>query len=55
MNAKFTLTPLTGAAVIGTNLRLGETTDVRAIAELTNGTLLQAKREVKVTVGGCGG
>ena len=55
MNAKFTLTPLTGAAVIGTNLRLGETTDVRAIAELSNGTLLQAKREVKVTVGGCGG
>ena len=55
MNAKFTLKPLTGAAVIGTNLRLGETTDVRAIAELSNGTLLQAKREVKVTVGGCGG
>jgi sulfur-oxidizing protein SoxY len=55
LNAKFTLSPLTGAAVIGTNLRLGETTDVRAIAELSTGTLLQAKREVKVTVGGCGG
>lgn len=55
MNAKFTLSPEMGAAVIGTNLRLGETTDVRAIAEMNDGTLLMAKREVKVTVGGCGG
>lgn len=55
LNAKFTLTPEMGAASIGANLRLGETTDVRAIAELNDGTLLMAKREVKVTVGGCGG
>ncbi len=55
MNAKFTLAPEMGAAVVGTNLRLGETTDVRAVAELSDGTLLMAKREVKVTVGGCGG
>jgi sulfur-oxidizing protein SoxY len=55
LNAKFALTPAVGAAVIGTNLRLGETTDVRAVAELSDGTLLMAKREVKVTVGGCGG
>jgi sulfur-oxidizing protein SoxY len=55
MNAKFSFVPLAGAAAIGTNLRLGESTDVRAIAEMNNGTLLQAKREVKVTVGGCGG
>jgi sulfur-oxidizing protein SoxY len=55
MNARFNLTPQMGTAAVGTNLRLGETTDVRAIAELSNGTLLQAKREVKVTVGGCGG
>jgi sulfur-oxidizing protein SoxY len=55
MNAKFTLTPEMGAAMIATNLRLNETGDVRAVAELNNGTLLMAKREVKVTVGGCGG
>jgi sulfur-oxidizing protein SoxY len=55
LNAKFTLTPEMGVASIGANLRLGETTDVRAIAELSDGTLLMAKREVKVTVGGCGG
>ncbi len=55
LNAKFSLTPDMGAAMVGTNLRLGETTDVRAVAELSDGTLLMAKREVKVTVGGCGG
>ncbi len=55
MNAKFSLSPEIGAAVIGTNLRLGETTDVRAVVELNDGTLLMAKQEVKVTVGGCGG
>ena len=55
LNAKFTFSPGPAAPIIGTNLRLGESTDVRAIAELSDGTLLQAKREVKVTVGGCGG
>ena len=29
--------------------------DVRAIVEQSDGTLVQVKREVKVTVGGCGG
>src|SRR3989304_4942829 len=37
------------------NPRLNETGDVRAVAEISDGTLLMAKREVKVTVGGCGG
>jgi len=55
MNAKFTLSPEIGAATIGTNLRLNETGDVRAVVEMSDGTLLMAKREVRVTVGGCGG
>jgi sulfur-oxidizing protein SoxY len=55
MNARFSLTPEMGAASIGANLRLNETGDVRAIVEMNDGTLLMAKREVKVTVGGCGG
>jgi sulfur-oxidizing protein SoxY len=55
LNAKFTLSPAMGQAFVGTNLRLGETTDVRAVAELSDGTLLMTKQEVKVTVGGCGG
>jgi sulfur-oxidizing protein SoxY len=49
------LTPESGQAYMGANIRLGETTDVRAIVEQSDGTLLAVKREVKVTVGGCGG
>ena len=49
------LTPEAGQAFMGANIRLGETGDVRTIVEQSDGTLLQVKREVKVTVGGCGG
>jgi sulfur-oxidizing protein SoxY len=55
LNVKFALTPAMGQAFVATNLRLGESTDVRAIAEMNDGALLMTKREVKVTVGGCGG
>ena len=48
-------TPQAGQAYMGANIRLGETGDVRAVVEQSDGTLLQTKREVKVTVGGCGG
>jgi sulfur-oxidizing protein SoxY len=53
--ARITMTPDSGQAYMGANIRLGETGDVRAIAEQSDGTLFQVKREVKVTVGGCGG
>jgi sulfur-oxidizing protein SoxY len=49
------LAPESGQASVATSVRLGETGDVRAIVEQSDGTLLQIKREVKVTVGGCGG
>ena len=39
------LAPEAGQAYMGTNIRLGESGDVRAIAELSDGTLLQVKRE----------
>jgi sulfur-oxidizing protein SoxY len=52
---RVTLAPEAGRAFMGENIRLGETGDVRAIVEQSDGTLLQVKREVKVTVGGCGG
>lgn len=55
LNAQFTLGPEAGKASVGTNIRLASTTDVRAIAETSKGQLFEAKREVKVTVGGCGG
>jgi len=52
---RVTLAPEAGRAFMGANIRLGETGDVRAIVEQSDGSLLQVKREVKVTVGGCGG
>ncbi len=55
LNAKFSLTPDAGKASVATNIRLASTTDVRAIAEMSDGAIYEAKREVKVTVGGCGG
>lgn len=53
--ARAVLTPESGQAYMGANIRLGETGDVRAIVEQSDGTLMQVRREVKVTVGGCGG
>jgi sulfur-oxidizing protein SoxY len=53
--ARIALTPDSGQAYMGANIRLGETGDVRAIVEQSDGTLHQVKRLVKVTVGGCGG
>lgn len=55
LNAKFTLTPESGSAALATNVRLAATSDVRVIAEMSTGALYEAKQEVKVTVGGCGG
>jgi sulfur-oxidizing protein SoxY len=55
LNATFTLTPDAGKASLATNVRLAETSDVRVIAEMSTGALYEAKQEVKVTVGGCGG
>lgn len=55
MNAKFTLTPDSGRLSMATNVRMAGTTDVRVIAEMSDGTLWEVKQEVKVTVGGCGG
>lgn len=49
------LAPEAGQAAVGASIRLGETGDLRAIVEQSDGTLLQVRREVKVTVGGCGG
>jgi sulfur-oxidizing protein SoxY len=53
--ARAMFTPEAGQAAMAVAVRLGESGDVRAIVEQSDGTLLQVKREVKVTVGGCGG
>jgi sulfur-oxidizing protein SoxY len=48
------LTPANGEASFGTRIKLGATQDVLAVAEMSNGTFLSAKQNVKVTIGGCG-
>lgn len=55
LNAKFSLSPQLGKATISTNIRLAQTTDVRAVVEMDDGALYMVKRAVKVTIGGCGG
>jgi sulfur-oxidizing protein SoxY len=53
LNVKVSLTPAAGQAYVATNLRLADSGPVRAVAELHDGTLLMAAREVRVTVAGC--
>jgi len=38
-----------------TRIRLAETQNVIAVARLSDGTFLSATRQIKVTIGGCGG
>ena len=38
-----------------TRIRLAETQDVVAVAKLSDGTFFSAARQIKVTIGGCGG
>jgi sulfur-oxidizing protein SoxY len=48
------LTPANGEASFGTRIKLGGTQDVLAIVEMSDGTFLSGKQNVKVTIGGCG-
>jgi sulfur-oxidizing protein SoxY len=38
-----------------TRIRLAESQDVIAVAKLSDGSFLSASRQIKVTIGGCGG
>jgi sulfur-oxidizing protein SoxY len=53
LNGKFTLTPASGQAYVATSLRLADTGDVRAVAEMQDGALFMVKRAVRVVVAGC--
>jgi len=53
--ATFRFSPLSGKANVASRMRLAKTQDVIAIAELGDGRFLMSKRNVKVTIGGCGG
>ena len=49
------LGPPNGKAFLATRIKLADAQKVVAIAEMSDGSLFRASREVKVTIGGCGG
>lgn len=51
----FKFSRLSGRAQAQTRMRLAETQDVVAVAELSDGSTIMTKKQVKVTIGGCGG
>jgi sulfur-oxidizing protein SoxY len=53
--ATFHFTPMSARASAATRIRLAGTQTVRVVAKTSNGRFLIAQREVKVTIGGCGG
>lgn len=53
--ASYNFTPASGKASVSSRMRLARTQDVVVVAELSDGKFLLGKRNVKVTIGGCGG
>jgi sulfur-oxidizing protein SoxY len=53
--ATFNFTEASGVAAATTRMRLAKTQDVIAVAKMKDGSVFMDKKEVKVTIGGCGG
>ncbi len=53
--ASFHFTARSGKARVATRMRLLKTQNVVAVAEMSDGSVYEASRQVKVTIGGCGG
>ena len=53
--AIFHFTPASGVAEANTRIRLASTQDVIAVAKMNDGSFFTASKQVKVTIGGCGG
>ena len=51
----FEFTPMSGKAEVSLRVRLSQTQKLVAVAEMNDGSLFTASREIKVTIGGCGG
>ena len=51
----FNFGPLAGTQAASTRIRLAGEQDVIAIARMPDGTFKQARQNVRVTIGGCGG
>lgn len=53
--ATFHFTELSGEALATTRIRLAKTQNVIAVAKMKDGSVFIDKKQVKVTIGGCGG
>lgn len=53
--ASFYFTPMMPKAAAQFRMRLAQTQNIVAVAEMSDGSVFSAKKEVKVTIGGCGG
>ncbi len=53
--ASFHFTPASGKAAASTRMRLAKTQQIIAVAEMSDGSVFRTSKEVKVTIGGCGG
>ena len=51
----FNFTPASGEAFASTRMRLAKTQNVIAVAKMSDGSVFSDTRNVKVTIGGCGG
>jgi sulfur-oxidizing protein SoxY len=52
--ATFHFTPQSGKAMVSGRMRLAKTQDVVAVAVTSGGKMLMGKRNIMVTIGGCG-
>jgi sulfur-oxidizing protein SoxY len=52
---QFHFTALSGSASATTRMRLARTQNVIAVAKMADGSVFMDKKQVKVTIGGCGG
>jgi sulfur-oxidizing protein SoxY len=53
--ATFHFSPMSGVAQANTRIRLAGTQNVIAVAKMNDGSVFMDRKEVKVTIGGCGG
>jgi sulfur-oxidizing protein SoxY len=53
--ATFHFSPTSGIAEANTRIRLAETQNVTAVAKMNDGSFFSVTKQVKVTIGGCGG
>ena len=53
--ATFHFSAMSGEASATTRIRLAKTQNIIAVAKMSDGSVYMDKKEVKVTIGGCGG